>query len=78
MNGRSRRGRRKKLNPVKFDEKQAKNRHQQGGGGGKLEKRNHIGETLLHTAAKKCDAKKVKELLESGANPNVTDNAGAC
>ena len=39
-------------------------------------KRNKFGETLLHEAAKKGDAAKVKQLLTNGAKPDVTDAAG--
>ncbi|KAM4626528.1 BRCA1-associated RING domain protein 1 [Discoglossus pictus] len=39
-------------------------------------KRNHKGETMLHLASIKGDLQSVEELLKSGANPNVKDNAG--
>ncbi|XP_029461983.1 BRCA1-associated RING domain protein 1 isoform X2 [Rhinatrema bivittatum] len=39
-------------------------------------KRNHKGETLLHVASIKGDLHSVEELLISGADPNVKDNAG--
>ncbi|XP_006824924.1 BRCA1-associated RING domain protein 1-like [Saccoglossus kowalevskii] len=39
-------------------------------------KRNAKGETALHIASIKGDAKTVKELLESGFEPNLKDNAG--
>ncbi|KAG8559118.1 hypothetical protein GDO81_017248 [Engystomops pustulosus] len=39
-------------------------------------KKNHKGETLLHVASIKGDVRAVEELLKSGANPNVKDNAG--
>lgn len=41
-----------------------------------LEKRNKLGETVLHAATVKCQLDRVKKLLEAGANPNVHDNAG--
>ncbi|XP_064455488.1 BRCA1-associated RING domain protein 1-like [Ornithodoros turicata] len=41
-----------------------------------LEKRNKLGETLLHAATVKGKIDRVKELLEAGANPNVHDHAG--
>ncbi|KAE8580531.1 hypothetical protein XENTR_v10024452 [Xenopus tropicalis] len=39
-------------------------------------KRNHKGETMLHLASIKGDIQGVEDLLKSGANPNVKDNAG--
>lgn len=41
-----------------------------------LEKRNKLGETMLQVAAIKGNADRVRQLLEEGANPNVTDHAG--
>jgi len=40
------------------------------------DRRNQYGETPLHTAAKKGEIAKVRELLKAGASPNVTDAAG--
>ncbi len=39
-------------------------------------KRNAVGETPLHQAAKRGDAARVQQLLRQGADPNVTDHAG--
>jgi ankyrin repeat protein len=39
-------------------------------------KRNNLGETPLHSAAIKGDLSQVDRLLNEGADPNVTDNAG--
>ncbi|KAM8934125.1 BRCA1-associated RING domain protein 1 [Pelodytes ibericus] len=39
-------------------------------------KKNHKGETMLHVASIKGDLQGVEDLLKSGANPNVKDNAG--
>ena len=39
-------------------------------------KRNAVGETPLHQAAKRGDAARVRELLRQGADPNVPDHAG--
>ncbi|NP_001082131.1 BRCA1 associated RING domain 1 L homeolog [Xenopus laevis] len=39
-------------------------------------KRNYKGETMLHLASIKGDIQGVEDLLNSGANPNVKDNAG--
>ncbi|XP_044159670.1 LOW QUALITY PROTEIN: BRCA1-associated RING domain protein 1 [Bufo gargarizans] len=39
-------------------------------------KKNHKGETMLHVASIKGEVHTVEELLKSGANPNIKDNAG--
>ena len=44
----------------------------------KIHKKNEKGETLLHIAAIRGDAKQCKRLIKAGADVNVTDNAGAC
>ena len=41
-----------------------------------LVKRNAVGETPLHQAAKRGDAARVLELLSMGVDPNITDHAG--
>ena len=41
-----------------------------------LYKRNQMGETSLHLAAKRGDLEKVKRLIEQGLEVNITDNAG--
>ncbi|XP_075243167.1 uncharacterized protein LOC142337654 isoform X2 [Convolutriloba macropyga] len=43
---------------------------------GGLYKRNQMGETPLHLAAKKGDLEKVRRLVELGADVNATDHAG--
>jgi ankyrin repeat protein len=40
-------------------------------------KRNAVGETPLHQAAKRGDAVRVTDLLRKGADPNIPDHAGA-
>ena len=39
-------------------------------------KRNAVGETPLHQAAKRGEASRVRELLRQGADPNIPDHAG--
>ncbi|KFZ60979.1 BRCA1-associated RING domain protein 1, partial [Antrostomus carolinensis] len=45
-------------------------------GGNTIARRNYKGETLLHVASIKGDLAAVEQLLKSGADPNVKDNAG--
>uniref|UniRef100_A0A8C9FQ65 BARD1 Zinc finger RING-type domain-containing protein n=1 Tax=Pavo cristatus TaxID=9049 RepID=A0A8C9FQ65_PAVCR len=45
-------------------------------GSNTIARRNYKGETLLHIASVKGDLAAVEELLKSGADPNVKDNAG--
>ncbi|KAM9380299.1 BRCA1-associated RING domain protein 1 [Phaethornis superciliosus] len=45
-------------------------------GGNSVARRNYKGETLLHVASIKGDLAVVEQLLKSGADPNVKDNAG--
>ncbi|NXA97571.1 BARD1 protein, partial [Melanocharis versteri] len=45
-------------------------------GGNTIARRNYKGETLLHVASIKGDLAAVEQLLRSGADPNVKDNAG--
>ena len=42
----------------------------------KMHKKNEKGETLLHIAAIRGDAKQCKRLIKAGADVNVADNAG--
>ena len=44
----------------------------------KVNKRNERGETRLHRAAIRGDARRIKELISEGADVNVKDFAGEC
>lgn len=41
-----------------------------------MQRKNYLGETLLHQACKKGNLPEVKRLIKDGININIADNAG--